>query len=139
MCLITQVPNWIKVYSRLGFSRFSRLKKSSVLFQGCNCLLLCYFFYCFPPSHCFCLEKNIILVLSKKEDLLDCVNHHLRKQANVVITIHTEQSAESFIPSFVLMSKHNTSHVNCCDPSNPPEGTLTYCLSSVRHCIIYTH
>lgn len=43
------------------------------------------------------------------------------KQQKVLIT---SKFAESFITSFVLMSKHNTTHVNCCDPSNPPKGTL---------------
>lgn len=127
-------PNWIKVY-RLCFSDYFCSRKASILFQSST---VCWFVSLFPCwVVLFCHKQNTFL--QRRSRLCQSPSAEIKKQPNVVITINPKQTAESFIPGFVLMSKHNTTHVNCCDPSNPPKGTLTYCLSSVRHCIIYTH
>lgn len=57
----------------------------------------------------------------------DCV-HSLssRIQNNKKWVIKSKPQADrSIIHShFVLMSKHNTTHVNCCDPRNPPKRNI---------------
>lgn len=57
----------------------------------------------------------------------DCVHSpSSRTQNNKKWVIKSKPQADrSIIHShFVLMSKHNTTHVNCCDPRNPPKRNI---------------
>lgn len=58
------------------------------------------------------------------------------KQGKWVIKSKPQANRSIIYSHFVLMNKHNT--VIAVTPETHQKGTLTYCLSSVRHCIIYT-
>lgn len=75
-----------------------------------------------------CFWLNYSCLSPKRRDLEnDCV-HSLSSRIpnNIKRVIKSKPQADRSIlhSHFVLMSKHNTIHVNCCDPRNPPKRNI---------------